>query len=255
MTQARDASEGFQTPSECSDENVWLSMYDESQRLRKAGKLSEAAQILRQLSELDPDEPLFHWNIGYIYLDAGKTREAITHFKKALSLSQDCIAAWGGLGHAYTATREYDLAEAAFRQRLAIEKSDNHYVFLAYTLYMQCNYEDAIACCQQALDMNPLQEEAYLNMAKALEKLGRLDEARKALASAIKVNPRNALAYAELAYLHLLLGESTMAAEEIRKSLDLDPNIPVSYAFAYNIFQLIGHDREASEALDRLRDM
>jgi Flp pilus assembly protein TadD len=57
--------------------------------------------LLRELVEAEPDEPLFHWRLGYALSEMQKHREAIKEFRQALKLDPKNVAALGCLGREY----------------------------------------------------------------------------------------------------------------------------------------------------------
>src|SRR5437016_918980 len=78
----------------------------------------KAARLLRELVRTEPDEPLFHWRLGYALSEMQEYRDAIHEFRQTLKLDPDNVPALGGLGCAYMELEEWDQAEKALRGRL-----------------------------------------------------------------------------------------------------------------------------------------
>jgi predicted Zn-dependent protease len=61
-------------------------LYDEAEKLKDAGKLDEARDLLAQLVQQYPDYALAHSSLAVIYRKLGQPREAIQHAQKVCEL-------------------------------------------------------------------------------------------------------------------------------------------------------------------------
>ena len=60
--------------------------YNAAEKLKDAGELEKAAELVEQLLADDPDYVLGHMMLGKIYIDLGKYDEAIEHNRRAVEL-------------------------------------------------------------------------------------------------------------------------------------------------------------------------
>ena len=60
--------------------------YNAAEKLKDAGELEKAAELVEQLLADDPDYVLGHMMLGKIYVDLGKYDQAIQHNQKAVEL-------------------------------------------------------------------------------------------------------------------------------------------------------------------------
>ena len=60
--------------------------YNAAEKLKDAGELEKAAELVEQLLADDPDYVLGHMMLGKIYVDLGKYDQAIHHNQRAVEL-------------------------------------------------------------------------------------------------------------------------------------------------------------------------
>ena len=187
--------------------------------LQESGRIKEAASIYKKL----PDMAEAHNNLANIYRQEGKTKQALAHFDKALSLNPTMVYAllnkallirqndiqealkfiqktiklkadfWEGffqLGVTYRLLEKYKQSEEYLKKALEL-CSGFAPLWNAYglTLVKLGKTDEAIACFDKAIAVNAFYDEAYFNKATSLEALGKIDEAEKSYRDAIRCNP------------------------------------------------------------------
>ncbi len=60
--------------------------YNAAEKLKDAGQIAEAAELVEQLLADDPDYVLAHMMLGKIYTDLGRYDDAIKHNQRAVEL-------------------------------------------------------------------------------------------------------------------------------------------------------------------------
>jgi Flp pilus assembly protein TadD len=145
----------------------------------RAGRLTEAERIYRDVLAVQPDRPGAINNLGLVLMDQGKLEEAAATFRRALALKPDDTLTHGNLG---------------------------------LVLKEQGKLEEAAATFQRVLALKPDDAWAYGNLGNVLRMLGRLDEAAASYRQAIALRPDMALAYRNLG---TVLCESGQVAESI----------------------------------------
>lgn len=101
----------------------------------KMSRYQDAVAALEKAVALDPQNPMFQTNLGLAYQKVDKAEEAITHLQRALALNPEYTLALYGLGKAYDARGEYREALQAFYR--AWDQSGNElYLLLWVQAYM-----------------------------------------------------------------------------------------------------------------------
>ena len=95
--------------------------------------------------------------------------------------------------------------------------AENHY-YAALDLVADGNHEGAVAEYQKSLDADPTFTEAMHGMARALQDLGRLDEAIAVAKKMAEVDPNDILAHTSLSVLYQKKGMIPEAEEEGNKA-------------------------------------
>lgn len=130
--------------------------------LFRAGRLSEAESLARELTRQDPADA-FAWK------------------------------AWGAI---LTQRRCHQESLPVLRQaiRLSPGESDAHNS-LGVALMETGHLEEAVSAYREALQLRPDYAEAHANLANALQQLGRLQEALESVECALRIQPGNAAAH------------------------------------------------------------
>lgn len=87
----------------------------------RAGQIAVAEQAFRRASELDPEFPDAHNNLGNVLKDQGRLDEAAACYARALELKPDFAEAHNNLGNALRAQGRLDEAAASFARALALK--------------------------------------------------------------------------------------------------------------------------------------
>ena len=102
-----------------------------------------------------------HSYLGLAYYRQGKLDEAVTEYKKALTINPDDAKTHSNLGVAYGEQGKYDLEIASFQKVIAINPDDAEAHYNLGIVYdMQGKSEKAIESFQKAISINP----KYLEM-------------------------------------------------------------------------------------------
>ena len=233
---------------------------EEARRLSMEGDVSAAERIFHTIINSKNQDPLNLWLFGYEFIKHKLHEKAVTCFQRAIELDERCVPAWRGLGHALAGLEQWDGAEAAFRRRLGLAESANHYVFLASVLLRQSRYEEVLSCCERALQLDDRQvdallnqgfaysalgshekalgscrravsidseyDEAYIGLGVMLSRANDLEAATEAFQRAIDINPQSAPAHRELGLIWFFKGDSVLAKSYLQAGDDLDRGQP-----------------------------
>ncbi|MGB7170904.1 MAG: tetratricopeptide repeat protein, partial [Acidobacteriaceae bacterium] len=111
-------------------------------------KLPEAEQELQQAARMAPDNPRVWYNLGLTQMDEANQKGAIEDMRRVLAIDP--------------------------------QDADAHY-FVAQLDLTLGNFNDAIAEFEKALELNPIHCSAQFGLARALQRVGRTQEAHEHL--------------------------------------------------------------------------
>lgn len=155
---------------------------DQGATFRNNGMYEVAFHHFSMVSKIGPNEEAYS-NMGYIYFQTGRYREAI-------GISKECIK------HFPRFARAYDNVAVC-------------YDFLG-------EFEEAYYYSQKAVDLNPNSANIYANMATTLKNLGRLEESIAALKKSLELEPNKPWVFSNL--ILTMLYAASVTPEELAKT-------------------------------------
>ena len=226
--------------------------------VQNRGNLDLARQYYELALAFRPQDAEAYSGLGFLALNAGRTKEAIDAFRRAIEANPRYREAHGGLGAALYSAGDLAGAAAAYRKALDLCPDEPKAVFnLAQVLYEQDHLQEsaglfrtytqlvpndpdgyarlafpledlgdldgALAAYRKAIQLNPQYVDAYINMGIVYEKKKELSAARQAFETAIRMQSGNALAYAGLARVYHAQGNNQQALAAITRAAQLDP--------------------------------
>jgi arylsulfatase A-like enzyme/Tfp pilus assembly protein PilF len=195
--------------------------------LRFAGRLAEAAEVLRRAAR---DHPRFAqpWlSLAEVHIKEKRNAEAAAAYEHVLGLVPDHIEALRGLGDIALLDGRVDAAAARYGRILEVEPGDAGAMTKLGVLRMRTGRgEEAIALFRQAVAREPANGEALLYLAGALASSGRPAEALPLFERALAAGQRSSMTLNGLGLTRLAVGDRRGAAESFRESLRLDPEQP-----------------------------
>ena len=128
---------------------------------------------------------------------------------------------------AYSAQMSGRLDEAIdlYTQSLAIHPTAEAHTFLGWVCSMQRRYDDAIAECHRAIEVDPDFGNPYNDIGAYLIELGRLDEAVTWLERAkhaVRYEPRH-FPHVNLGRIHVMRHDIAAAVRELRAAVAIEP--------------------------------
>jgi Flp pilus assembly protein TadD len=157
-------------------------------------------------------------NIGYFFLEQGRTGEALGYFRRAIRLSPGYADAQDNAGVA---------------------------------LYEEGLFDDAMEQFMRAVFLMPGVSEFHHNLGLAYVQKGRLDEALAEFGTALKLSPGNPEIYNDMGVIYRRQGDIGKAVESFRRALKLNPNDAGAH---YNLglaYKSMGLQEKAAEHLNR----
>jgi Flp pilus assembly protein TadD len=169
--------------------------------LRSAGRVHEAIPLWRRATAANPGHLQAWMDLGAAELSIDHHREAAAAFERALAL-QPSARAWHYLGNARRAGGELVLAEAAFRNAIALDpRSASAFVNLGAVLRLLGRASEAIPCYEHAQALGYHGPEVRDALVGALTDTGRIADAMSRARRLVAEHPTFAAGHRTLASL------------------------------------------------------
>ena len=233
-------------------------IFDDALRHHRAGRLGQAITRYKRALSLRPDYADAHNNLGVALAAQGRVIDAIAHYRRAIGINPDHGNAHSNLGTALASLSRFEEAIPHYERALELSPRvpENQYN-LAIALAAQGRPGDAIARYQQALFLKHDYAEAHNNLGNLLAAQGKAEEAISHYLSALAVNPHHAGALNNLGNTYRDLGRFDEAMEQYDRAIAIRP---VSAEAHYNRAELKtflagDKDLDALESLARRTDL
>lgn len=198
------------------------------------GQFEQAITLYQAVLGTDPKAV---WPLGIAYLLTGDLETAQGLWFEAIATYQPEVhsAAWESLWHALQREgdrqlqqRRFGAAELAYQQALELEVAPALWQALGWAIAQQGRYDEAIACWQEAVTLDPTWVAGYQAQAETHQHLGEWSRAIAALQSWLALQPTAAAAHHRLGQCLWELGEITGAIAQFQHTLSLltDPATP-----------------------------
>ncbi len=197
-------------------------LYNEGNAKLKAGDFAGAITKYEEALKLEKHE-FFYYQLGLAHRKSRSEDQAIKAFQNAVSVNPKFAAGYNALGGGYFAMKQYDKSLEHYEKALAENPTLGpakkglaaSQAALAAELVNKGETTKVIDLTKKAIENDPSLAQAYVIMAQAYNKDGKLSEAIQAAESAIKTmkTARKGAAYFELGIAHRNSGNMTKAKE------------------------------------------
>lgn len=162
-------------------------------------------------------------NQGDLYLSRGEYAKAITSYNEYISLYPEHIKSIYNRGRAYEALGQYEKALEDYQHVLKREPQNvKALLSMANDFYVrQKDYENTVFYADKALEHDTKNAMAYTLKGRALQKLGRVNDALASYNNAISVNAKYADAYISKGSLYIAANQKTKACSNFKTALAL----------------------------------
>ena len=173
-----------------------------------------------------PKAALDAYQQGTQLAEAGKNREAIENFKKAVSLYPQFVVALNEMSAVYIKTGELELASDALQTALKIEPNNPTLrLNYGYVLLLRERFADSERELARAIQLKDELVAAHLYRGRVLIRLRNYDEAEKELNRTLSLGGASGIvAYRYLGALYSEKGETSKAIAALENYLKLTPN-------------------------------
>ena len=210
-------------------------VFEAAIQAQEAGDSDTAIRLYEQSSLLAPQHPLPPLRLACLLYDVGKWTQAIRVARQLTKRQPRAHQAYCVIARSYAELGRWKMAERFYRQSLAIKQEPWTWLLLGRALDRLGRHDEAEECLRKALEVDPDYDEAHYNLGYNYKKEGKFALAEKHLRRAIEIDPKYAQAYAELGALLLREKNRTKeAASLLRRALKYDPNDGWSRAYLAN---------------------
>jgi protein O-GlcNAc transferase len=213
----------------------------------RAGKLSEAERLYRQLLAREPRHARAMQLLGVLYLQRRQIDAAIEIIRHAIAIDPTPADFHSNLGNALMEKGLVDEAIEAYRRAVTIrpDYAEAH-SNLANALCLRKKFDEAISHSGMALKLKPDYPEAHNNLGNALWGKGLVDEAIAQFRQAILVAPGYVSAHHNLSGALRGRGMMEEAMIECREAMRLWPQFPDAH-YQHAVLLLV--DKRLAEAI------
>ncbi|MDA8402883.1 MAG: tetratricopeptide repeat protein [Desulfobacteraceae bacterium] len=183
---------------------------DQGMELIERGHFEEAIDVLDDMINTS-ETAEYYYNIGYLKTAESKYSEAIEAFKKATQLDHLFAKAYEGLGRAYQAMGQSELAEKHLQKAADIHMDKE-------------NVEDAESILNEILEISKDSVNVFNSLGVLYRKKGDFKNALKNYEKALKVHPEETYILYNMGRLFLDMKDPAKASEFFEKAVIIDPD-------------------------------
>ena len=205
------------------------------------GYRTESAELMRSFEPRFANNPTRLIQIGFFYVQIEAPLEAVRVLEKAAKLAPDDHRAHNSLGTAYLISLRLDDAESEFKRALELDPADEFAnLNLGNLARARGDYEQAVAYYRAQIKIKSLDEEAHGGLALALLAIGRDEEAERQIAEASVLGKEDYRFFTELAYFYATRKKYQLAREAVEKAATIEPRYAWVHITKANIDALEG---------------
>ncbi|NIJ40169.1 uncharacterized protein (TIGR02466 family) [Parvibaculum indicum] len=186
------------------------------------GKFDIAEKELRKCIELRPHEVTPWLNYGRFLQQTNRWGDALTHYANAVRSFPGEPQVIMTFGQLLQRMGKFAEAEAAYRKAVELDPGSQSYNMLGMAQLRQDRVEDAIACFNEAISMDPQNAAAYGNLGNAEQKRGNFEAAADAYERCHELSPKDVLPFVSR-------GMALMKLERWKEAADIFEEVLGSY--------------------------
>ncbi|XP_034501909.1 protein O-mannosyl-transferase TMTC1 [Ailuropoda melanoleuca] len=186
--------------------------------LAEQERFKEAEEIYQAGIKNCPDSSDLHNNYGVFLVDTGSPEKAVAHYQQAITLSPSHHVAMGNLGRLYRSLGDNSVAEEWYKR---FSSSHLHSVLLS-------NLLQALDAIDKALQLKPKDpkviSELFFTKGNQLREQNLLDKAFESYKAAVELNPDQAQAWMNMGGIQHIKGNYVSARAYYERALQLVPD-------------------------------
>lgn len=199
-------------------------LFEQAQASERAGDLTAAERLYRQVTQRDPASAEAHANLGVVLASQQKFAAAIEHYRRALRIKPALDPLRINLGLALLKSGQARQAARELGQYIDAHPDDRRArQLLANALLESDQYEQAARHYQELLPSDDLS--IRLGLGAAYTRLGRRAEAER-LFSEVAMAENSAAVQLAIGQAYLAVNDLASAEEALKRAAALDPKLP-----------------------------
>jgi tetratricopeptide (TPR) repeat protein len=228
------------------------SLLDRGLAHHRAGELSQAESLYRQVLEAMPTHPVALHLLGVLATRAGQNDAALEFVDRAIAAAPNFAAAYASRGHALYGLSRYPEAAEAYARSIALNPQHAEaYYSRGSALHALRRYADALVSYDQAIALKPDYIEAHVTRGNTLCGLARYQEALAGYDRALAVSPSLAVAWCGRSNALHALGDDLAALESADHAIALNPDSAGAHNNRGNALYSLCRYQEALASYDR----
>jgi Flp pilus assembly protein TadD len=192
--------------------------------------------------------------LGFSLFQQGKSTEAVVALEKALAIDPKHWKSHNNLALASIDLGELEVAEAHYRDSLALKQQPAIYNDLGFVLERQGLLDEAAGAYREAIKLDPGSASAHYNFGSLLARSGRFAEAESHLRRALRITP-NTQTYTALGICLWRLGRTDEAIANLRAATEADPTNAAAHQQLAEVFESVGRTDEARQETERAKSL
>jgi tetratricopeptide (TPR) repeat protein len=189
---------------------------------KQCGYWRNSIELFSHTLRITHDNALAHNQLGLVFFEKNKDREALYHYNKSIIIQPLQDSAYNNRGAVYLKQGEYRQALDDFNKAIAINPSYIRAYNNRANIYVQSGHYDlAIKDLSEAVRLSPNYINAYYNRGFILAKIGLYQNAVKDFDRVIILNPNYADAYNNRAIVYLNMGNTQSGCNDAKKACGL----------------------------------
>lgn len=217
------------------------------ERQYKAQDYTGSITTYKQALELDPNNPVLHYRLGYVYTQKGDLDDAKYHYEHAMQLADNFAPAMAGLGYVYrrigermdegverkqmmNRAEELLLEAMNLSPKLVDDDGESWWGILGGLYRRRGQIDDAIYAYKQATIVTPQSSYGFGNLALLYMQKNQREEMLETYAEVEKLAGAEAAAevnnywgHADLVVSRYALGKSEEAAQVLERAIQIAP--------------------------------
>lgn len=207
-------------------------------------------ETIHYLKKVVDEDSTLLFDIALAYQSLSEYNQAIIHFRKFVEFAPFSIDAWYYLSKSYQLAKEFEKAEDAMLNAIALDPEMLIYQYDLAKIYVEANaflkaldvYKDLLA---KDRDVN---HTIFLSIGDICYNIEEYENAKKNYEIALRLNPESADAYHSLGQVEIVLENYDIARSFIQKSIAIDSKRADFFASLGSVFLFLGDEINSEKA-------
>jgi serine/threonine protein kinase/tetratricopeptide (TPR) repeat protein len=226
-----------------------LRMYSETHDTAWIQKATDAAELAQRL---DDNLKEAHLSLGRVYLETGKTDEAIKELRRALQLSPRSDECYRLLGRAYLGSGRKEQGIISLQNAVTLNLyywPNQNELGIAYSDIGE--YAKALTAFRRVVELDPTNPIGRQNIGAVYYSQAKYEQSIPEFESAIALQSSNPDVFSNLGMADLILGRYTDGLKMLQKATNLRPNDQGILGNLADGYRWSGQQKKAMETYDK----